>query len=29
LCAHCHDPHAPKYKKIKPEPPPERPGKIK
>ncbi len=22
LCAHCHDPHAPKFKPIKPEPPP-------
>lgn len=29
LCAHCHDPHMPKFKKIKPEPPPERPAKIK
>ena len=29
LCAHCHDPHSPRYKKIKPEPPPEKPGKIK
>ena len=22
LCAHCHDPHEPKFKPIKPEPPP-------
>ena len=29
LCAHCHNPHSPKYKKMKPEPPPERPGRIK
>jgi hypothetical protein len=29
LCAHCHDPHSPKYKKMKPEPPPQKPGKIK
>jgi len=25
LCAHCHDPHEPKFKPIKPEPPPYRP----
>jgi len=25
LCAHCHDPHEPKLKPIKPEPPPIRP----
>lgn len=25
LCAHCHDPHEPKFKKIVPEPPPFRP----
>jgi hypothetical protein len=25
LCAHCHDPHEPKFKPIKPEPPPLRP----
>jgi len=25
LCAHCHDPHEPKFKPIKPEPPPFRP----
>lgn len=25
LCAHCHDPHEPKLKPIKPEPPPDRP----
>ena len=29
LCAHCHDPHSPRYKKMKPEPPPQKPGKIK
>jgi len=29
LCAHCHDPHSPKFKKMKPEPPPKRPGTIK
>jgi hypothetical protein len=29
LCAHCHDPHSPEYKKMKPEPPPQKPGKIK
>jgi hypothetical protein len=25
LCAHCHDPHEPKFKLIVPEPPPFRP----
>ncbi len=25
LCAHCHDPHEPKFKPLKPEPPPLRP----
>jgi hypothetical protein len=25
LCAHCHDPHEPKFKSLKPEPPPHRP----
>ncbi len=29
LCAHCHDPHSPKFPKMKPEPPPIRPGKKK
>jgi hypothetical protein len=29
LCTHCHDPHSPKYKSMKPEPPPKEPGKIK
>lgn len=29
LCAHCHDPHAPRFTAMKPEPAPERPGKIK
>lgn len=28
LCAHCHDPHAPRFKPIQPLPPPERPAKI-
>lgn len=26
LCAHCHDPHEPEFKPIKPEPPPFRPS---
>jgi len=25
LCAHCHDPHEPRFKPLKPEPPPSRP----
>lgn len=25
LCAHCHDPHEPRFKPLKPEPPPHRP----
>jgi hypothetical protein len=25
LCAHCHDPHEPKFKPLKPEPPPMKP----
>ncbi len=29
LCAHCHDPHSPKFKMMKPDPPPQKPGKIK
>ncbi len=29
LCAHCHDPHSPRFKSMTPEPAPERPGKIK
>ena len=29
LCAHCRNPHAPRFKSMKPEPAPERPGKIK
>ncbi len=29
LCAHCHDPHSPKFQKMKPEPSPIRPGKKK
>jgi hypothetical protein len=27
LCAHCHDPHAPRFKPMKPLPPPERPSR--
>ena len=27
LCAHCHNPHDPKFKPIKPEPPPEKPAR--
>ncbi|MFZ3209154.1 MAG: hypothetical protein WA140_10020 [Geobacteraceae bacterium] len=26
LCVHCHNPHDPKFKPLKPMPPPERPG---
>ncbi len=26
LCTHCHNPHDPKFKPLKPMPPPERPG---
>jgi len=29
LCAHCHDPHEPKLKPMKPEPPPVRPSERK
>ena len=29
LCAHCHDPHSPKFQKMKPEPSPIKPGKKK
>lgn len=29
LCVHCHDPHNPKFKSMKPDPVPERPGKQK
>ncbi|MCJ7682563.1 MAG: hypothetical protein MUP70_17675 [Candidatus Aminicenantes bacterium] len=29
LCAHCHNPHSPKFKKIKPEAPPLKPGEIR
>jgi hypothetical protein len=25
LCVHCHDPHSPKYKPLRPEPPPDKP----
>lgn len=26
LCVHCHNPHDPRFKPLKPEPPPRRPG---
>jgi len=29
LCAHCHNPHAPVFKSIKPLPPPVRPANIR
>ncbi len=29
LCPHCHDPHAPRFKPLKPEPPPTPPALIK
>ena len=29
LCVHCHNPHSPRFKKLKPEPPPRKPGSIK
>lgn len=29
LCAHCHNPHSPRFKKIKPLPPPKRPAAIR
>lgn len=29
LCAHCHDPHAPRFKPLRPEPPPVRPEEIR
>src|SRR5262249_34928651 len=29
LCAHCHDPHAPHFKSLKPLPPPLRPEEIR
>jgi hypothetical protein len=29
LCAHCHNPHAPRFKKLKPEPAPLKPGGLK
>ena len=29
LCAHCHNPHSPRFKPIQPEPPPLRPTDIK
>ncbi len=28
LCVHCHDPHSPRFKRLKPEPPPRRPDSI-
>jgi hypothetical protein len=29
LCVNCHNPHSPRFKKLKPEPPPVKPGNIK
>ena len=29
LCVHCHNPHSPRFKSLKPLPPPERPEQIK
>lgn len=29
LCVHCHNPHDPKFKSLKPMPPPQRPGESK
>ena len=29
LCVHCHNPHSPRFKAIKPEPAPKRPQEIK
>lgn len=29
LCVHCHDPHSPKFKEMKPKPPPPRQGAIR
>ena len=29
LCVNCHNPHDPKFKQLKPMPPPERPGNIR
>ena len=29
LCAHCHDPHAPRFAALPPEPPPVRPENIR
>ena len=29
LCAHCHNPHNPRFKEIQPMPPPARPGNIR
>jgi hypothetical protein len=29
LCVHCHNPHSPRFKALKPEPPPVKPGSIK
>jgi len=28
LCSHCHDPHSPRFKSLKPNPPPKRPEQI-
>lgn len=29
LCAHCHNPHSPRFQPLKPLPPPVRPGELK
>jgi hypothetical protein len=29
LCVHCHNPHSPRFQRLKPEPPPVKPGSIK
>ncbi len=29
LCVNCHDPHAPRFKALKPEPPPQRPEEMR
>lgn len=29
LCVHCHNPHDPRFKPLKPMPPPDRPGEIR
>jgi hypothetical protein len=29
LCAHCHNPHQPRFKPLRPEPPPEAPAPVR